>query len=668
MGRGANNQLLDSNQASQDIHLKQQFNELEKELSKHKDLYYNGQPEISDAEFDALEEQLKQLTESHPNLASQQTALNQVGAPVDALFGKVPHEQEMLSLDKVHTEEDISKWVKGLDGEKLSMWPKFDGVSLSLIYKQGKLVQAASRGDGKVGDNLTQHAVNIIGVQSSLNELIDCEIRGEVVMHKSDWEEYNKNNPGNTFANPRNAVAGTLRLKDPEEAKKRPLHFYAFDIISDQEDQSTEQQLSHLNFNVARYQEATDVDQVLDYVRQTDQDRQGLDYEIDGIVLKISDPEKYRDLGNTSKHPRGAMAMKLAADIGETEFVGVEWGVGKSGIIAPRAKINPLFLAGTTINWATLHNVEEIKRRGLRVGQRIKIKRAGDVIPFVIGPADGQESAGQEISIPTNCPSCATVLIEVGNSNSGVLQCPNTSKCPEQKSKRLEHWASREAADIDGLSSGILKKLENAGKIDKPSDIYKLQASDISGLEGMGEKSANKLIASINNKKDLGLRNAFIAWTIPNASQGTAKRLCLAGYNSPEELIDASAEDLAKIEDIGPTTATSIKKFFDNPDIQQEIKELRSAGVNLDTKPEDKPVVLEKDTAFTGKKVCLTGSLSVSRGEFKKLLEKVGAKVSSSVSKNTDYLVAGAEAGSKLTKAQDLGVKVLDESTARSML
>ena len=646
---------------------------LEAEVLRHKELYYrDSEPEISDAEFDALEEELRRLREDYPEVAAgvvpeEESALVQVGSSRDNAFQPVRHETPMLSLDKVHTEEDLRDWLQKHPGEQMAIWPKFDGVSLSLTYKEGKLVRAASRGDGQIGEDITQNAIRVDGVRRTLEEKIDCEIRGEVVMLRSEFDRYNKAHPEKPLSNPRNAVSGTLRLKDPQDARGRKLQFYAFDvIINEPTRQPLNKRLEGLGFPPEGYGEGSTADEVLDFIRQLENNRDGLDYEIDGIVIKIADPDKYHALGTTSHHPRGAMAMKMAAEIGETEIEEVEWAVGKTGKVVPRARIRKLFLAGTNIEYATLHNLEDIRRKGIRTGQRVQIKRAGDVIPFIIGPADGHESAGQDIPIPSDCPSCGSPLVELGESK--ILQCENSKLCPAQASRRLEHWVSRSGADIEGLSARTLERLEEAGLVQHPSDIYSLRVEDLENIEGLGRKSAENIIEAIDQKKDLGLRRALVAWSIPNASEGTAKRLCLAGYETPEEIRDATVEELSEVEDIGPVVAQSIYDFFQAPETEKELQKLAAAGVQLRVHDEDRPVRLEKSTSLTGKTVCLTGTLSVSRSEFKKKLEAVGAKPTGSVSSRTDYLLAGSDAGSKLQKARDLGVQVISESEALGML
>lgn len=648
----------------------QRIAELNRLIKHHKHLYYNETPEISDAEYDALEEELRQLVERYPHLG--ENAAEKVGAPVSGeLFAAVRHRTPMLSLDKVHSEEGLREFLARFPGRRFSCWPKFDGVSLSLVYEQGKLVRAATRGDGHIGEDVTQNVTGIVGVHRTLPKALDCEIRGEVVMLKSDWIKYNEAHPEQKLANPRNGATGTLRAKDRDKVKGRRLRFFPFDIIIyNGPQQDCRKLLLELGLHPERYFESTDPDEIVAYTEQMRDARPDLDYEIDGVVVRLADREEYEAAGLTGHHPKGAMALKFPAEIGETTLLDVIWQVGKSGVVAPVGKISSLFLAGTTINRASLHNLAVIAEKDIRIGDRVKIKRAGDVIPYIIGPADPSKRTGQEqvIHPPSACPSCAGPLTETGDSR--ILVCTNHSGCPAQGQRRLQQWVSRASADIDALGEKWLSKLSEMGLVKRPSDLYRLDKQTLLeqfGGEGMGERLAEKLMESIEQSKQLGLRRALIGFSINLASEGVAKRICRAGYRSIEEVAAASPEQLAKVEDIGPAIAQSIHEHLNRPEVQEEIKRLREAGVDLDCLPEDGPVQAG-DSPLAGKTVCITGTLSVSRKDFAALLEQAGANVVSSVSGKTDYLVAGENAGSKLAKAQQHGVRILSEDQARSML
>lgn len=660
----------------------ERMRELNAQLLRHKELYYNGEAEISDAEYDALEHELEQLKAAHPELVPELAdaapdATELVGAaPAASGFPNVRHERPMLSLDKVHTPKDLDRFLERFAGQRFALMPKFDGVSLSLVYEKGRLVRAATRGDGRIGELITENARRIRGVRERLDRALSCEVRGEVVMKRSDWAAYNAANPERQFANPRNAVSGSIRLKDPDEVASRPMTFIPFDVIElDQiPGSSIAERLEAIGLRTERYAESADPDAIKAYIADTESVRDQLDYEIDGVVLRLADRAAFEDAGYTQHHPRGAMAYKLAAEVGESKLERVEWQVGKSGIIAPVAIISPLFLAGTTIRKASLHNLQIIRERDIRVGDRIRLKRAGDVIPHVLGPADPGKRTGSEepIAAPEACPSCGGA-VEVDES--GIVRCPNTTACPAQAHRRLIHWGSRAAADVDALGESWLERFAEAGLVRKPSDLYALRRSDLidadgkARFEGMGERLADKLLASIERSKQLGLRRALIGLAIPYASEGTAKRICRAGFGSLEEVARASEEELCQVEDIGPVVARSIRSYLNTPEMQAEISRLRSLGVSLDCLPEDGPSKASADSPLAGKTVVITGTLEgVSRKEMQARLEAAGAKASGSVSKNTDYLIAGEKAGSKLRKAQELGVRVLTQAEAEELL
>lgn len=649
--------------------------ELREEIRRHSELYYNDEPEISDAEFDALEAELRELQEAFPELR-QDTPLQEVGAKASGLFSDVRHNVPMLSLDKAHTPEELGKFVDKFPGQRMALWPKFDGVSLSLLYEDGELVRAATRGDGNVGEDITANVKGYVDqVPDQLTERVTCEVRGEVVMLKSDFEAYNASvdDESKRLVNPRNAVSGTIRAKDREKVKDRKATFMAFDLVgyAPAEGRTLADELTELGFVVEGYREAETAEEIEAYIAELEENRDSLNYEVDGVVIKLADRAAYEAQGVTSHHPRGALAYKLAAEVQETTLEDLTWQVGKSGVVAPVAEVRPVFVAGTTIRRASLHNLSLIAERDIRIGDRIKIKRAGDVIPHVIGPADPSRRSGSEqvIEAPDSCPSCGGPLIEVGESR--ILQCENVQGCPAQQLRRLIHWGSRAAADIDAVGEKWIEKMVDAGLLSTPSDFYALTAEQLlETFEGqrMGEKLAERMIASIESSKELGLRKAIIGFAIPLSSEGTAKRLCRNGYESIEQVASATQEELEQVEDVGPAVAESLVKFFGNPETVTEIEALRANGVNLDVLDEDRPVEVADDAAYLGKTVCITGTLSVPRSEFRKILEGAGAKVTGSVSSKTDILVAGEEAGSKLAKAEKLGIEILSEDEARSRI
>jgi DNA ligase (NAD+) len=649
---------------------KERVEELRAEISRHRDLYYNDDAEVSDAEYDALEQELVALVETHPELSDG--TLERVGASPNGNsgFAQVTHDPPMLSLDKVHNPDDLKHFLNKFPGQGFSLWRKFDGVSLSLSYDSGQLQRAATRGDGRIGEEITENVRHLVaGVPETLDSDWTGEVRGEVVMLLADWEEYNRNNPDSPLANSRNATSGTLRAKDPAKVSDRQLTFFAYDLIDDQSSDPVVT-LPAIGFALESHQEAETADEVIEYVEGTEAERDSLPYEVDGVVCRLRDREAYEAAGYTGHHPRGAVAYKLRAEEGESLLESVTWQVGKSGIVAPVGEIVPVFLAGTTIRRVSLHNLEVISEKDIRIGERVQIKRAGDVIPHAIGPADPNKRNGKEVVIgaPAECPSCSGPLVEEGASR--ILRCENVQGCPAQKVRRLIHWASRSAADIDAVGSKWIEKMIDAGLLDRPSDFYRLDADRLEETfegEGMGRKLAEKMISSIEGSKGLGLRRSLIGWSIPFASEGTASRLCRAGYASVEEVAAASAEELCQVEDIGQVVAGSLVEFLSLQATKEEIQALRDLGVSLDVAAEDLPIEAE-DSELSGKTVVLTGTLSVSRSEFKKMLEAKGVKVTGSVTAKTDYLISGEGGGSKQNKAESLGIEVIDEAKALSLL
>lgn len=636
--------------------------ELAERITENKALYYNGEPVISDAEYDALEAELRQLDPGHP-------ALSEVGAPPQGrLFDEVRHARPMLSLQKASTAEELERWLERYEGQNLLCAPKFDGVSLAVRYQAGKLTLAATRGDGTLGEDITANLLgsHVEGLPDQLGEPLDLEVRGEIVMLREDFETYNRANPDKPLANTRNGAAGTLRAKDREKVKDRKLCFLAFDVASGE---AQLDELSGYGFRTERQLNCQSAEEVREYIAELEEEREELDYDIDGAVIRLADRAEYEKAGFTGHSPRGAIAYKLSPPTAQTELLDVVWQVGKSGTVAPVADIAPVFLAGTTIRRASLHNLTVIGERDIRIGERVILRRAGDVIPQVVGPADPDSRSGSEREIipPEKCPSCSGPLTE--QTESRVLVCQNAAACPAQAVRRLIHWASRDAADIDALGEGWIERLAEAGLAEKPSDLYALDEEQLLSLgEGMGPKLAEKIIASIEGSKSVGLRRALIGWAIPLASKGTAKRLLAAGYTTVDELSGASIEELCHVPDVGDKVAASLAEFLADPQTRAEIERLKELGVELSARDEDLPGETSQETALSGKKICLTGTLSVPRAEMQALLEEAGATCTGSVSKNTDYLLAGEAAGSKLAKAQKLGITVLDEEQARSLI
>jgi DNA ligase (NAD+) len=653
--------------------------QLAQDLRHHKRLYYSGEPAISDAEYDALEEEFRALVAEHPELAPADSPLEEVGADLAGeLYADARHEVPMLSLEKASSEEDLDSFVGRFPGQVFALWPKFDGLSLSVLYRGGRLARAATRGNGEVGQDVTVNVRggNVHGMPETLPERIDCEVRGEVVMLRSDWRAYNDAHPDKPLANARSAAAGTLLAKDRGKVAQRPVTFYAFDLIrlgDGQGDRKLADELRSLGFTVEGYAESADAGEIRGYIQRILDSRPEMDYELDGVVIKLVDRTAYESAGQTGHHPKGAIAFKPPPQIAVTRLLDVDWTPGKTGQLTPRGHVERVFVSGTHIEHVSLHNLAVIAARDIRIGDRVYILRRGDVIPFVSGVVDTAERDGTErvIEPPAACPSCGAPLAIVGDSQ--VVMCENSQGCPAQRLRRLIHWCSRAGADVEGLSEARLEQLIGAGLVSTPSEIYRLDHETLmpdgtARFEGWGERSVANLLAAIQKSKGVGLRRALVGWSIPLTSEGTAKRICRHGYESIEQLQAATIEELCEVEDVGPIVARALSEFLEQPATRAEISALRELGVSLDARDEDRPIQAPADSPFAGKTVVITGTLSIDRKEFQALLEAAGAKASGSVSAKTDYVVAGDSAGSKRKKADSLGVAVLSEDQARAML
>jgi DNA ligase (NAD+) len=546
--------------------------------------------------------------------------------------------------------------------------PKLDGLSLALIYQDGRLTRAVTRGDGTTGDDVT---VLVRALVDRVPERVGApgrvEVRGEAVMLRSTFAAYNVAHPDRPLINPRGAAAGTLRAKDPATVAERRLRFFAFDLdASDEMATDLEDGLTRLGFDAADMRHCADAAAAQAVISAIETHRNDLDYDLDGAVLRLADRDAFAAAGTRSASPRGALAFKFVAEEKTTVLADVLWDVGKTGKIAPVAHLEPVFVGGTTVTRATLANQEVIRARGIKIGDTVLVRRAGDVIPYVSGVLDASKRTGaeQEIVPPTDCPSCGEPLTEQGNSRE--LFCTNVA-CPAQTVRRLVHWASRAAADIEAIGPVWIERLAETGDLEHPSDFYALTTERLLEFDRIGEVSAQRMIDSIDVSRNVGLRRALIGLAIPLASDGTAARLCRAGFGSLEEVADAGEDRLVAVEDIGPKVAASLTEHLTR--LRPEIEHLRELGVSLDVRDEDLPPVVASDAPLAGKTVVITGSISdprsaekVPRPTFQRLCEKAGATTSSAVSASTDLLITGADVGaSKLTKADKLGVEVVDQ-------
>ncbi|WP_433722015.1 NAD-dependent DNA ligase LigA [Nocardia sp. CA-129566] len=633
-----------------------------------REAYYQGSPLVADAEYDAIEDELRGLIEAYPDLTPDPNPLEQVGAPA-VLHAPIRHSRPMLSLEKATKPEQVVAFFDRFPGQSVVVMPKLDGLSLALVFEEGRLVRAVTRGDGTTGDDVT---VLVRALVDGVPERIDVpgrvEVRGEAVMLRSTFLAYNAAHPDKPLINPRNAAAGTLRAKDPATVSERRLQFFGFDLDTSAGGAAVDlgEGLRALGVAGAQMRLCADAEQAQTAITAIEQGRNELDYDLDGAVLRLADRDAYAAAGTRSNSPRGALAFKFAAEEKTTLLAEVVWDVGKTGKIVPVAWLEPVFVGGTTVTKATLANQEVIRARDIKVGDTVLVRRAGDVIPFVAGVLDASKRTGEEREIvpPTACPSCAQPVTEQGNSRE--LFCTNVS-CPAQTVRRLIHWASRAAADIDAIGQVWIERLAEAGILERPSDFYTLTKERLLAFDRIGEVSAARMIDSIDASRPIGLRRALIGLAIPMASDGTAARLARAGFGSLEEVADAGEERLVAVEDIGPKVAASLVAHLTR--LRPELERLREAGVCLDVREEDLPPVIAAGAPLEGKTVVITGAISdprsgekVARPTFQRLCEQAGATSASSVSANTDLLITGAGVGeSKLAKAEKLGVEVVDQ-------
>jgi DNA ligase (NAD+) len=645
---------------------RERIQELADQVSALRDAYYLGSPLVADAEYDAIEDELRGLIEANPQWTPDPNPLEQVGAP-SVLHAPIRHSRPMLSLEKATRPEQVEAFFDRFPGQPVVVMPKLDGLSLALVYQDGRLERAITRGDGTTGDDVTILVRALIdGVPQRIDGPGRVEVRGEAVMLRSTFAAYNAQHPGRPLINPRGAAAGTLRAKDPATVAERRLRFFAFDLDADTDDADLEGGLTRLGFDAADMRHCADPAAALAVIATIETRRGDLDYDLDGAVLRLADRDAYAAAGTRSASPRGALAFKFAAEEKTTVLADVFWDVGKTGKIAPVAHLEPVFVGGTTVTRATLANQEVIRARGIRIGDTVLVRRAGDVIPFVAGVLDPSKRTGaeQEIVPPTHCPSCGEPLTEQGNSRE--LFCTNVA-CPAQTVRRLIHWASRAAADIEAIGPVWIERLAETGDLEHPSDFYTLTTTRLLEFDRIGEVSAQRMIDSIDTSRRVGLRRALIGLAIPMASEGTAVRLCRAGFGSLEEVAEAGEDRLVAVEDIGPKVAASLIEHLAR--LGPELRRLRELGVSLDVRDEDLPPIVASDAPLAGKTVVITGAISdprsaekVPRPTFQRLCEKAGATTVSSVSASTDLLITGADVGaSKLTKAEKLGVEVVDQ-------
>jgi DNA ligase (NAD+) len=676
--------------------VQQQIEKLREEIRHHEYRYHVlDDPEIPDAQFDALMNALKKLEKEHPELITVDSPTQRVGGKPREGFVKVAHSVAMLSLDNAYSEEELRNWerrVHELSGRKNVEFVcelKLDGMSLALRYEGGKLVRGITRGDGTTGEDVTSNVRTVRSVPLSVaaEKLkkaglpADFEVRGEMLMPIASFKRMNEEREKHglsVFANPRNATAGTVRQLEPSITAQRRLDFFAYILIASQESGGTraparatttfESQWDTLNaldaagFKVnPRRALAKNFDEVWEFIGQWEEKRETLPYEIDGVVIKVNEVGLQRQLGFTGKAPRWAIAYKYAARAGITLIEDILVQVGRTGKLTPVAALRPVPIGGTTVSRATLHNMDEIERLGVKIGDWVEVERGGDVIPKVTRVVDDKDHprGHKSFHMPEKCPVCGG---NVARTEGEVdYRCVN-QKCPAKLRETILHFASRGVMNIDGMGDALVTQLTERGLVKDIADIYKLTKADLLSLERMGDKSAQNVLNEIERSKQLPLERVIFGLGIRFVGERTAQFLA-EHFGEMSALMNAGEEELQQVEEVGPRIAKSIVEFFAEPRNRELVEELRAARLTLRGKKK------ERGTKLAGKTFVLTGTLAtLTRDEAKKMIEDAGGKVTGSVSKKTDYVVAGTDAGSKLDKAKELGVAVIDEEQMRELV
>lgn len=666
--------------------IEKRIEELRRIIENHDYLYYVlAEPVISDREYDKLYKELENLENENPHLIIPDSPTQRVGKDLTKVFNPVTHKIPMLSLSNSYDEDDVIDFDRRVrealpDNEKVEyvVELKIDGASVSLNYVSGILKTAATRGDGVVGEEITSNVRTIRSVPLKINisdklkyKLKDFEVRGEIFMRIDDFLNLNKERENlgeKLFANPRNSTAGTLKLQDPKVVAKRKLNIFLYSLISLEDEFDTQAEnlklMKELGFKVnSEFKVCNNIQEVLEVCRRFEQIRDTLDYEVDGAVIKVNSIRQQNILGNIAKSPRWAVAYKFKAKQAFTKVHNITWQVGRTGAITPVAELEPVFLAGSTISRATLHNVDEIKRKNIRIGDAVIIEKGGDVIPKVVSVILEKRGKNSVRTLPPEkCPVCNSKIFKP--ENEVALYCENP-ECPAQIKGRLAHFASRGAMDIEGLGEALIDLFVEKGFLKTFSDIYELKnrRNELVKIERLGEKSIDNLINAIEKSKSQPFHKVLFATGIRYIGAGAAKKLT-EHFGSIENLMNATEDQISEIHEIGPSITKSLKQFFSQKGNIKLIEKLKTAGLNFSSEKR-----LIKDNLFKGKTVVLTGSLtSLTRDEAGEKITSLGGKVSSSVSRKTDLVIYGENAGSKLLKAKELGIRLIDESELLKML
>jgi DNA ligase (NAD+) len=669
--------------ATKDI--EKQLESLRDQIRYHEHRYYVlDQPEISDAEFDKLMEKLKKLEAEHPELVTPDSPSQRVGGKPREGFVKVRHTSPMLSLDNTYSEEELRAWerrVHELSGRKDVEYVcelKLDGMSLALHYEEGRLVRGLTRGDGTTGEDVTANVRTVRSVPLSISKEVlkkagvplDFEVRGELLMPIAAFKKLNaeREKQGlSTFANPRNFAAGTVRQLEPSITASRPLDYFGYMLLQKgrpyfDRHWDTINALEKIGFKTNLNRKlATNMEEVWAFIRQWEGRRESLPYEIDGIVVKVDRTSLQEELGYTGKAPRWAIAYKYAARGGVTKIEDIIVQVGRTGKLTPVAVLKPVPIGGTTVSRATLHNMDEIERLGVKIGDWVQVERGGDVIPKVVSVVEDKDHprGHKSFQMPDRCPVCGGHVVRT--EGEADHRCINTN-CPAKLRESVLHFASRGVMNIEGMGDALVNQLTDRGMVKNVADIYKLTKDDLLKLERMGDKSAQNVLDEIEASKKLPLERVIYGLGIRFVGERTAQFLA-EHFGSMDGLMKAREEKLQEVNEVGPRIAQSIVEFFQEPRNRDLVKELREAGLTFTGKKK------QRGTKLAGKTFVLTGTLAkYTRDQAKKMIEDAGGRVSGSVSKKTDYVLAGSDAGSKLDKAKELGVKVIDEKEMEGLV
>ncbi|HGJ7894734.1 TPA: NAD-dependent DNA ligase LigA [Streptococcus pneumoniae] len=652
--------------------MNKRMNELVALLNRYATEYYTSDnPSVSDSEYDRLYRELVELETAYPEQVLADSPTHRVGGKVLDGFEKYSHQYPLYSLQDAFSREELDAFDARVRKEVAHPTYicelKIDGLSISLTYEKGILVAGVTRGDGSIGENITENLKRVKDIPLTLPEELDITVRGECYMPRASFDQVNQARQENgepEFANPRNAAAGTLRQLDTAVVAKRNLATFLYQEASPSTRDSQEKGLKYLEqlgfvVNPKRIL-AENIDEIWNFIQEVGQERENLPYDIDGVVIKVNDLASQEELGFTVKAPKWAVAYKFPAEEKEAQLLSVDWTVGRTGVVTPTANLTPVQLAGTTVSRATLHNVDYIAEKDIRKDDTVIVYKAGDIIPAVLRVVESKRVSEEKLDIPTNCPSCNSDLLHF--EDEVALRCINP-RCPAQIMEGLIHFASRDAMNITGLGPSIVEKLFAANLVKDVADIYRLQEEDFLLLEGVKEKSAAKLYQAIQASKENSAEKLLFGLGIRHVGSKVSQ-LLLQYFHSIENLSQADSEEVASIESLGGVIAKSLQTYFATEGSEILLRELKETGVNLDYKGQ----TVVADAALSDLTVVLTGKLErLKRSEAKSKLESLGAKVTGSISKKTDLVVVGADAGSKLQKAQELGIQVRDEAWLESL-